>query len=57
MKGEGHLDSAVTYPWKIKSKRVFKFSGEGEVTNIFEYPKAIAAAMARPRAADLPRPK
>lgn len=43
-------------PLKTNSKNVFKLSGDGEVTKIFEYPKAIAPATAIPRAADLPRP-
>ena len=41
---------------KTKSNRVCRFSGEGEVTKMLEYPKPTAAAMARPRAADLPLP-
>ena len=41
---------------KTKSKSVCKFSGLGDVTKMFEYPNPTAAAMARPKAADLPRP-
>jgi hypothetical protein len=41
----------------MKSKSVFKFSGLGLVTKMFEYPCASAAAMARPNAADFPRPR
>ena len=41
---------------KINSNNVFKFSGDGEVTKILEYPWEIAAAIAIPKAADLPRP-
>ena len=44
-------------PLKINSNRVFKFSGLGLVTKMFEYPCASAAAMAKPRAADFPRPR
>jgi hypothetical protein len=33
---------------------VFKFSGLGEETNIFEKPQAIAAATLKPTAADFP---
>lgn len=40
----------------MKSKSVLRFSGDGDVTNMFEYPNAVAAASARPSAADLPRP-
>lgn len=36
------------------SKAVCRFSGEGAVTNIEEYPKPIAPAIVRPREADLP---
>lgn len=44
-------------PLKTNSKNVFKFSGEGDVTNMLAYPNATAAEMARPSAADLPRPR
>lgn len=50
------LATAKVYPLNTNSKRVFKFSGDGDVTRIFEYPYDTAAAMARPRAADLPLP-
>jgi len=43
-------------PLKTNSKRVFKFSGLGLETYMIEYPKATAAAMASPNAADFPRP-
>ena len=43
-------------PSVINSNTVFKFSADGAVTNIFEYPYAIAPARQRPIAADLPRP-
>ena len=42
-------------PLKINSNKVFKFSGEGAVTQIFENPYATAAAIATPIAADLPQ--
>ena len=41
----------------MNSKRVRKFSGVGEVMKILLYPCAIAAATAKPNAADLPRPR
>lgn len=44
-------------PLKTNSKNVFKFSGDGEVTKIFEYPNATAAATAIPRDADFPLPR
>jgi hypothetical protein len=44
-------------PLKVNSKRVVRFSGLGLVTKILEYPKAIAPAMASPKAADLPLPR
>jgi hypothetical protein len=41
----------------MNSKRVLRFSGDGDVTKMLEYPKATAEATARPKAADLPRPR
>jgi len=41
----------------MNSKKVFKFSGLGPVTNMFEYPQATAPATASPSAADFPRPR
>lgn len=43
-------------PLKTNSKKVLRFSGDGEVIKMLAYPKATAAATANPRAADLPRP-
>ncbi|CAH1973720.1 unnamed protein product [Acanthoscelides obtectus] len=43
-------------PLNTNSKKVFRFSGLGLVTNILEYPKATAADTARPNAADFPLP-
>lgn len=43
-------------PTKTNSKNVLRFSGDGEVTKMFEYPKATAPATAKPRAADFPLP-
>lgn len=44
-------------PLNTKSNNVLRFSGLGLVTNMFEYPCTNAAAIARPRAADFPRPR
>ena len=41
-------------PWKTKSNKVLRFSGEGAVTKIFENPLAMAAEIDKPTAADLP---
>lgn len=41
----------------MNSNSVFRFSGLGLVTKMFEYPCASAAAIARPNAADFPRPR
>lgn len=43
-------------PLKTNSKKVLRFSGDGEVMKMLAYPKATAAATASPMAADLPRP-
>lgn len=48
--------SRASNPLNTNSKNVFKFSGLGLVTKMFEYPKATAADTAKPKAADLPRP-
>ena len=39
------------------SNRVFRFSGDGAVTNMLAYPRPMAPAMARPSAADCGRTK
>mmetsp|Transcript_6623 Transcript_6623/g.23852 ORF Transcript_6623/g.23852 Transcript_6623/m.23852 type:complete len:228 (+) Transcript_6623:2187-2870(+) len=46
----------LSRPLTTNSKSVFRFSGDGLVTKMLEYPRASAPEMARPRAADLPLP-
>ena len=43
-------------PLITNSKNVFKFSGEGAVTIIFEYPYTTAPATAKPILDDFPLP-
>ena len=44
-------------PSPTKDQNVFRFSGEGDVMKMFEYPCAIAEETASPKAADFPRPR
>lgn len=50
------LYSDKTSPLKTNSKKVPRFSGVGLVTKMLLRPMWMAAAVARPKAADFPRP-